>query len=237
ADACTRLLRSAVVPAALEIVDGECLRALAAHLGPAAPGFGEAGSMLLVELDGAEALVAAEAPLVARACREAGATDVAVARTPESRDALWRARRELSPALRTLAPVKINHDIVVPRGRLAEVFALARRLAADHRLCIPCFGHAGDGNIHVNLMFDPGADPDAPARARAAERRLFEEVVRLGGSISGEHGIGFAKAPFLGLELQAETIALMRRIKAAFDPHGILNPGKIFDGGDPAGPA
>ncbi|HWQ00326.1 MAG TPA: FAD-linked oxidase C-terminal domain-containing protein, partial [Vicinamibacterales bacterium] len=205
-----------------------------AHLGPAGPALGGAEAMLLVELDGVEALVAAEAPLAAEACRAAGAREVAVAREEAEREALWRARRELSPALRTIAPVKINHDVVVPRGRLNELFALARTLAADHRLRVPCFGHAGDGNIHVNLMLDPAADPDAPARARAAERRLFEEVVRLGGSISGEHGIGFAKAPFLALELQPETIALMRRIKAAFDPHGILNPGKIFaDGGPP----
>ena len=93
---------------------------------------------------------------------------------------------------------------------------------------IPCFGHAGDGNIHVNVMCDP-ADPDQLRRAKTAERALFEGVVALEGSISGEHGIGFSKAPYLGIELSADVIALMQRIKHAFDPHGILNPGKIWE--------
>ena len=99
--------------------------------------------------------------------------------------------------------------------------------ATSYALRIPCFGHAGDGNIHVNIMLDPD-DADAVARARQAERRLFEGVVALEGSISGEHGIGFSKAPYLGLELSADVIALMKRVKHAFDPQGILNPGKIF---------
>ena len=123
--------------------------------------------------------------------------------------------------------LKINHDVVVPRGRVPELFALVNTLKRDHRLRIPCFGHAGDGNIHVNLMVDP-KNEDEMARARVAERLLFEGVVQLEGSISGEHGIGFAKAKYLGIELSEETIALMKRVKLAFDPGGILNPGKIF---------
>ena len=99
--------------------------------------------------------------------------------------------------------------------------------ATSYALTIPCFGHAGDGNIHVNIMLDPN-DADALARARLAERRLFEGVVALEGSITGEHGIGFAKAPFIGIELSDDVIALMKRVKHAFDPKGILNPGKIF---------
>jgi len=101
------------------------------------------------------------------------------------------------------------------------------RLRRDFRLRVPSFGHAGDGNIHVNFMVDPG-DSDEVARARAAEPVLFEGVVALEGSISGEHGIGFAKAPFLSIELGPDEIALMQRVKQAFDPNGILNPGKIF---------
>jgi FAD/FMN-containing dehydrogenase len=133
----------------------------------------------------------------------------------------------LSFALRALAPRKINHDLVVPRGRVPQLFDLVARVRDKYRLLIPCFGHAGDGNIHVNLMVNPD-DADEMRRAAAAEIELFEGVVALEGSISGEHGIGFSKAPFLGIELSADTLALMQRIKLAFDPNQILNPGKLW---------
>jgi len=109
-----------------------------------------------------------------------------------------------------------------------QLFELLARLERDYRLSIPSFGHAGDGNIHVNLMVDP-ANSDEMARADLAAQALFEGVVRLEGSISGEHGIGFSKAKYLSLELAPEVIALMQRVKAAFDPNGILNPGKIWE--------
>ena len=155
-------------------------------------------------------------------CREAesrGVTGAALS---------WEARRELSYALRASAPRKINHDISVPRGRVPQLFALLATLERDYRLWIPSFGHAGDGNIHVNFMVNP-EDADEMERAARAAQALFEGVIALEGSISGEHGIGFAKAPYLSLELQPEVIALMQRVKAAFDPHGILNPGKIWE--------
>ena len=136
-------------------------------------------------------------------------------------------RRELSMSLKTISPLKYNHDVVVPKGRIPELFALVHRLKEDYRLRIPCFGHAGDGNIHVNIMVNPD-DEEEVHRAHEAERVLFGGVVAMEGSISGEHGIGFAKAPFVALELSADEIALMKRVKAAFDPLGILNPGKIF---------
>ena len=117
--------------------------------------------------------------------------------------------------------------VVVPRGRIPELFELIAVLRSEHRLRIAAFGHAGDGNIHVNFMVDQN-DPEEFLRAKRAERLMFERVVALEGSITGEHGIGFAKRQYLGLELSAETIALMKRVKDAFDPHGILNPGKIF---------
>jgi len=162
-----------------------------------------------------------------RACRAAGATDVLRARDDAERQEIWRVRRELSFALRTISPIKFNHDVVVPKGRIPQLFELVERLKRDYRLRIPSFGHAGDGNIHVNIMVTPG-DEDEMRRAHEAERRLFEGVVALEGAISGEHGIGFAKAKYLPLELDAATIALMKRVKAAFDPEGLLNPGKIF---------
>ena len=145
-----------------------------------------------------------------------------------TREELWRVRRALSLSLKVLAPLKINHDVVVPKGRVPELFELVDRLrAASPGVRIPCFGHVGDGNIHVNMMLDP-ADPIALQAARAAERALFEGVVALEGSISGEHGIGFSKLPFVSLELSRIEIDLQRRVKAAFDPLNILNPGKMF---------
>jgi glycolate oxidase len=217
------LLSARVVPSTLELVDGPSLAAVARHLGEPPPA---AGAVLLIELDGQPDAVEEEAARVTDACRAVGAAAFQLARTAAERQALWRLRRELSPALREIAPVKLNNDIVVPRGRIPELFAFLARLAREHDVLVPSFGHAGDGNIHVNIMVED--TPDARARAKQAEQHLFEEVVRLGGVLSGEHGIGFVKAPYLRLQLSDDEIALMKRIKAAFDPNGILNPGKIF---------
>ena len=232
-DAVGAVVADGVTPAAMEILDAECLSALARAQGATSvpPG---TGALLIVEVDGMPSAVTEEIARVSRACLTHGAIEVAEAKTVADRDQLWKDRRGLSLALRALAPRKINHDVVVPRGRIPELFQLIEELRAGYHLPIPSFGHVGDGNIHVNLLVDP-SDPDALSRAATAERRLFQGVVTLGGSISGEHGIGFAKAPFLGLELSSETIALMRRLKQVFDPNGILNPGKIFPEG-PDGP-
>lgn len=220
------LLKARAIPAALEIIDGDCLNAVASHLHTslAPPG---TGALLLLEVDGIPGSVAEEADRVVDACRAAGATEILRASSEAERQELWRVRRELSPSLKVIARLKINHDVVVPRGRVPQLFELVADLRARFALRIPCFGHAGDGNIHVNFMLNPD-DAAEIARAHAAERLLFEGVVAMEGSISGEHGIGFAKAPFVGIELSAEEIALMKRIKQAFDPHGILNPGKMF---------
>jgi glycolate oxidase len=225
--AVTNIIRARVVPAALELIDGESLDAVARNLNVRALAPEGTAAILLLEVDGIAQAVLEEAARVEEACLAAGATEVLRARDEAERQELWRVRRELSLSLKMITPLKYNHDVVVPKGRIPELFALVRQIKERHRLRIPCFGHAGDGNIHVNIMVDP-ADADEIARAHLAERELFSGVVALEGSISGEHGIGFAKAPFLPLELSAETIALMKRVKHAFDPDGILNPGKMF---------
>ena len=224
------ILAARVVPATVEIIDQESLGAVERRLNRAVAPSGTR-AMLIIEVDGMPGGVAEEAQRVVTACQQAGAMTVSHASDNAERERIWEARRELSFALRALAPRKINHDLVVPRGRVPELFALVQRVRTTHRLLIPCFGHAGDGNIHVNLMVNP-ADVDEMRRAADAERELFEGVVALEGSISGEHGIGFSKARFLGLELSADTMALMQRVKLAFDPNQILNPGKLWSASD-----
>jgi glycolate oxidase len=221
------LLAARVVPSTIEIVDSGSLAAVERYLGRAVAPVGT-GALLVVEVDGVPAGVAEEVALVEEACRSAGALSVHRATTEDERQQVWEARRQLSYALRAAAPRKINHDVSVPRGRVPQLYALVARLERDYQLWIPSFGHAGDGNIHVNFMVNPD-DAGEMARATDAARALFEGVVALEGSISGEHGIGFTKAPYLSLELEPDVIALMQRVKAAFDPHGILNPGKIWE--------
>ena len=227
AAAVIEIVRARVVPAALELIDGDSLAAVAKYLGAPALAPAGTGAILLLEVDGGPAAVQEEAGRVEEACRTAGATEILRAADDAERAELWRVRRELSFSLRTITPLKLNHDVVVPKGRIPDLFALVERLKEQFRLRIPCFGHAGDGNIHVNIMVHPD-DADEVARAHQAEIVLFEGVVALEGSISGEHGIGFAKAKFLGIELSPDEIAIMQRVKRAFDPDGILNPGKIF---------
>jgi len=223
-DAVTALLHERVVPAAIELIDADSLRAAEQYVGkPVAQG----DALLIVECDGTPAAVDEEIGRVTHACSAVGAVEIKRASTDAERDELWTIRRQVSLALRATGLKKINHDVVVPRGRIPQLFDVVDDLRRQFALRIACFGHAGDGNIHVNLMIQHD-NPDEAARAKQAERILFERVVALEGSISGEHGIGFAKAPYLSLELDAAQIALLKRVKSAFDPHGILNPGKIF---------
>jgi glycolate oxidase len=227
AAAVVNITRERVIPAALELIDGDSLEAVARNLKVRSLAPEGTEALLLLEVDGTPQAVTEEAARVEAACRTAGATEVLRARDEDERQELWRVRRELSLSLKTIASLKLNHDVVVPKGRIPELFALVRDIRERFRLRIPCFGHAGDGNIHVNLMVDKD-NAEEVARAHEAERVLFAGVVALEGSISGEHGIGFAKAPFLPMELSADEIALMKRVKRAFDPDGILNPGKMF---------
>ncbi|MCK5340361.1 MAG: glycolate oxidase subunit GlcD, partial [Desulfobulbaceae bacterium] len=146
-------------------------------------------------------------------------------------ETLWTARRSVSPAAFKLKPHKMSEDVVVPRTRIPELVACVETLGRDLDIVIFTFGHAGDGNIHVNIMLDRN-DKGEKERCETAKRRLFKEVVGLGGTLSGEHGVGITKARFLPLELDGNALAVMQDIKMLFDPLNILNPGKIFPGKD-----
>ena len=225
-DAVSELIRRRVVPAAVELIDGDSLEAVRDNLSSDLVPPGTAAA-LIVEVDGTPNGVEEDLDRAIDACRSAGANEITRAATDAERDTIWSVRRQVSVALKATGLVKINHDVVVPRGRVPELFDVIGEMKRTYKLRIASFGHACDGNIHVNLLLKPG-DVEEQARAKEAEHFLFSRVVALEGSISGEHGIGFAKAPYLPLELSPEEIALMKRIKAAFDPNGILNPGKIF---------
>ena len=225
-DAVSELIRRRVVPAALELIDSDSLQAIEDNLGSGLVPRGTTAA-LIVEVDGTPRGVQDDLELVVEACRSVGAKEISRARDDAERDTIWSLRRQSSAALKATGLVKINHDVVVPKGRVPELFDVIAGMKRAYGLRIASFGHAGDGNIHVNLLITPG-DADEAARAKEAERFLFTHVVALEGSISGEHGIGFAKAPYLSIELSADEIALMKRLKTAFDPNGILNPGKIF---------
>src|SRR5215470_1012212 len=225
-DAVSELIRRRVVPAALELIDSDALQAIGANLGGGLVPAGT-GAALIVEVDGTDRGVQDDLDQVIDACRNVGAKDTNRARDEAERDRIWSLRRQISVALKATGLTKINHDVVVPKGRVPELFDVIAEMKHAYKLRVASFGHAGDGNIHVNLLITPG-DAYEAARAKEAERFLFTRVVALEGSISGEHGIGFAKAAYLPIELSSDQIALMKRVKAAFDPNGILNPGKIF---------
>lgn len=222
AQAVVRIMAQPVAPCALEFLDDECLRLARAHAGESIP---LAGAMLVIELDGEAATLAEAAEAVARAARGNGLLELRVAANDAEVATLWAARKALSPALRTLSPNKINEDVVVPVSRVPDLVAATRALAAKHALPIVCFGHAGNGNIHVNLL--PRDDAEQ-ARALHALDELFDAVIRLDGTLSGEHGIGLAKREFMSRALDPHALALMRAIKVQFDPDGILNPGKLL---------
>ncbi|NNG45739.1 MAG: FAD-binding protein [Deltaproteobacteria bacterium] len=214
-----------ITPCALELMDRTAIDCVRENAGLPVPE--DAGCALLIEVDGPKQSVAGEADRVEQACRKYGAIEVGRAADAEGRERLWTLRRSISPALRRVNPVKINEDIVVPRSRLPEMLAFLGDLASRKQLKIVNFGHAGDGNVHVNLMIS-GTDEGERIRADEAVAEVFRKTVSLGGTISGEHGIGIAKAPFLEMEVGPLGVSVMKRLKRCFDPNGILNPGKIF---------
>jgi D-lactate dehydrogenase len=224
ANAVARIMAQPVTPSMLEFMDGECVR-LAREVGGA--DLPEAGALLMIEVDGEEAALGAATLALERAAQGDGCLGVDSAPDEMAREKLWAARKALSPALRTIAPGKINEDVVVPPSRVPALVERVEKIAGELALKIVCFGHVGNGNLHVNILYDP-ADAAESARADAALARIFDSVIALDGQLSGEHGIGLSKRDYLGKAIDPATLATMRGIKNLFDPDGILNPGKVL---------
>ena len=221
-----RILLADIVPATIELMDSTTLNTIeeAMHLG--LPITAEA--MLLIEVDGAdEAQVLAEIEAIAEIARANGATEVKIARDEQERAHLWQARRSISPSLARRRPNKLGEDISVPRSKIPETIRRIKAISEKYNLPIAVFGHAGDGNLHPNILFDR-RDPDEWARVQQVTKELFTTAVELGGTLSGEHGVGTLKLPYLGLDVDSEVVSVMKAIKQTLDPAGILNPGKKF---------
>ena len=212
-----------IVPSAIEFLDRAALDAIAAAgAGDVAPG---AGALLLVEVEGTGDEVNVHGEAVRGALARAGAGTVEHATDAAEAARLWRLRRSVSAAVAKVQIGKVNEDVVVPRDRVTELVERSHELGVEHRLPVVNFGHLGDGNIHTTFLIDPRVPGDR-LRATAAVEQLFDFVLSVGGSLSGEHGVGTAKLGFVERQLGAEQVAVMRGIKSAFDPRGILNPGK-----------
>ncbi len=225
AQAIRQIFRSGLLPCAVEVADEFTLRAAQKRTGSSA--LAGCNAHLIVELDGQEMSVRSEIKLLQGLVRKLKPLFVQHAFGASGCEKIWQLRREFSYSLRDTGLKKLNQDIVVPRGRLEDLFTFAARLQRKHGFPIACFGHAGDGNIHVNVMINAD-DPREVERSTGALDELFKQVLAFGGVITGEHGIGLAKKPWWPLAVSPEARRLHQDIKRALDPRGILNPGKFL---------
>ncbi len=221
----SEIIESGIVPSTLEFLDGASLAAVERHARIGLPTTADA--FLLIEVDGDADGLGRKLDRVQDICRRHAAFDVKIARENAEQESLWRARRAVSPALRAVSRYRMNEDIVVPRSKIPEMIERIGAVADRCGIPIVSFGHAGDGNIHVTVMAGPDGEADLP-KMKAAVEKIFTDTVALGGRISGEHGIGLSKQPYIGLNLDGPTLALCRLLKKTLDPNNILNPGKMF---------
>ena len=222
----TAILSAGIVPASLELMDQTALVCIeeAMHLGLNT----DVEASLIIETDGAdEQTVTTEIEACAKICKETGAQSVKLAQNETERANLWKARRSISPSLARKAPNKLGEDITVPRSAIPEVVQRLRAISAEYGLPIVIFGHAGDGNLHPNILFDK-RQPEQWQKVEQMVAEVFEASLAVGGTLSGEHGVGMLKRPFMEKALGSVSIDIQKHIKQALDPLNILNPGKIF---------
>jgi len=223
-DAADSIIDNNILPRTLEFLDQMTITAVRGHTGT---DIGEdVKALLLIDLDGTDESINHEMSIVENVCKESNAFWTKVSETAKERDVIWAARRSISPALYNIAPHKINEDICVPRSKIKEILRRVDQIKEEQPIYIANFGHIGDGNIHVNIMYND--DPGQKELAEIVVNKVMREVVELGGSISGEHGIGNKKSQFMELEIPPHEYEIMKRFKSFFDPKGIMNPGKMF---------
>lgn len=223
-EAVIRAMRQPIVPYTLEFMDSRSIEALREYGGAEGLPAGTR-AVLLAEVEGDREDIPRHLAALEEALHGDGLLEVQSGFSKEEITRLWTARKSLSHAVKKIAPLKINEDVVVPVGKLADLVAAIDDMGHRHAVPVVAFGHAGNGNLHVNIMVHPD-DAEEMTRARACRLELIETVLRLSGSLSGEHGIGSEKRPFVGLEFDPVTLGFMRDLKRLFDPYGILNPGK-----------
>jgi len=219
------IIAGRIVPATLELMDNFTIRAVEAYSHVGLPL--DAGALLLVECDGYQGQVLEDTDKVESICRDLGATSIRVAKTAQERDSIWEARRAALSALAQLRPTLVLEDATVPRSKIPAMIKALGEISTKFDLSIGTFGHAGDGNLHPTILTDR-RDEKEWARVEAAIEEIFDKALALGGTLSGEHGIGISKSGFFEKETNAATIRYSRKIKAALDPNNILNPGKII---------
>ena len=223
ARAVSRIMAQSVTPCALEFMDENALNMIREYSKADLPE--DVGALLMIEVDGSEACLPEAVNAVRKAAEVDGHIETRVADTEEKIKNLWETRKALSPSLRKIAPKKINEDVVVPVSHMAELINGLNALSKKFGIAIVNFGHAGNGNIHVNLLVNPD-DPEEMQNAEQCLNQVFDLVLSLNGTLSGEHGVGLEKRDFIYKELSENEIRLMHAIKRQFDPNNILNVGK-----------
>lgn len=227
AQSVSRIIRGGIIPVTLEMMDDRTIRCVENYKQMGLPLDAEA--ILIIEVDGPQILLDSQAQEIAKLCQDCGAREIKIAETEEERESIWAARRSVSAAVVQIKPTKISEDISVPRMAIPRMVRRLKEIASRYNLELVIFGHAGDGNLHPNILCDQ-TDAEEMQRVEKAIGELFKAAVELGGTLSGEHGIGTMKAPYLKVETGEAGFEVMRRIKEALDPNNILNPGKIFRG-------
>jgi glycolate oxidase len=225
AKAVSTIIGNKIIPTTLEFMDYATLQCVEKRFSLGIPPEGRA--VLLIEVDGDRDLIEKQAARIHELIQPLGLVQFRAAKDNAESEELWRVRRLVSPSLRDINPTKYNEDIVVPRSKVPDVIRTIEKIQQKYDIPIVNFGHAGDGNIHVNIMIDK-AIPGMEEKAHEAIREVFQAALDLNGTMSGEHGVGLSKAPYIELELSPDQIAAMKAIKHALDPNNILNPGKMF---------